>query len=168
VSTEEVAHTVLDARNEALERLRASKLGQEVAKLEKAYVALTGSAQPDFLFETFDGVVVIVDSKARRGARSGSVRSVMLNIINGSPPALWTYDELAVALETEGIRVRDGDGKIKSSLRTATWQLVSDGDAMRGPGTTIYATKHAEELERSGALTESADGTIFSLEGRRG
>ena len=140
-----------------MERLRASKVGQDLLALETAYGALAGKGHPDFIFTNTDAPdVVIAEAKKkdrRSGPRAGSVRATLEEILNREPE-LWDYEHLAKALEREGVAVRDEDGKVKSSLRTAVWTLVKEGVAGRGPEGTIYAMSFHDELERLGAFND--------------
>jgi hypothetical protein len=152
-----VATAILDAHKEMVERMRSSKYGQEVERLENAYEALTGRNEVDFVFNRPDGLTVTT-IEAKRGPREGSMRSRVEAILT-SRPRLWSYDELGERLEADGVDIRDEDGKIKSSLRTAVWTLVNtERTARRGPDATVYATKYHEALQEMGEL----DTDIFS------
>lgn len=157
-STADVAASVLEGWHTEVQRLLASRIGQEVLRLEQAYVVLTGAPAPEFLFagKTFDAAPTVATPPPST-ARDGSFRSVAERALT-SEPRLWTYDELAGALETAGLDVRDPNGRVKSSLRTAIWTLVNKSIAKRGPDGTVYAAAHHDELTASGVL---APNTIF-------
>lgn len=148
---DEIAANILDARAEVLERLFASKLGQELTRLDRAYEALTGHVLPDIVLMAKDAEPIAVEIKTtKRGSRQGSVRNKVHEIIEAEP-RLWSYEDLAVELERQGVKVVDDTGKVKSSLRTAVWTLVNEGVAARGPvDGTVYAAARAEEIDQQG------------------
>lgn len=157
MAIDNLAAEILNERHDAFERMLASRAGQDVAKLNAAYKALTGRTPPP-LSVGMDDEDSQDEAPVRRGPRKGSVRYEVKQILENEP-MIWTYEILADALGIAGFDVRDDDGKVVSSVRGAAWTLVNDDDARRGPGGTIYATVHEDELVRMGMLPQQ---TAFS------
>lgn len=152
--TDEIAASILEARDDVLRRFFASDLGEEFVRLDAAYRALTGEEPPTI------GVIGPAKTGTKLAAAAGrrlqatSVRGMVKAILDEGPVA-WDYDKLVPALEERGIEVRDADGIVKSSVRTAVWTLVNSGDARRDDDGTFFSTKYYSVLVPEGVGPDS-------------
>lgn len=159
MATDDIAAQILNARRDAVERMFATKPGQEVCRLDAAFRALTGQEPPD-LFGRQTPTQAEEPKSTKRGPRADSMLSAVKRLLQ-SRPVLWTYDSLADALAAEGMESRKPDGKPKTNIRGAAFQLVNSGDARRGPNGTVYATEHHDEIVEKGLIPDEGP-SIFS------
>jgi hypothetical protein len=152
MAIDDLSAQILDARRDAIERMFSTRPGQEVVKLDNAYRALTGQEPPDLFGRE---IPVAEEPKVKkRGPRPDSMLGTVQRFLQ-SQPILWSYDDLATAMEADGMDSRDENGRPKSGIRVAAFNLVKSGVARRGPNATVYAAGFADEIEQKGLIPEA-------------
>jgi hypothetical protein len=154
MNTTEIARLVLRQRADVVKRLLVTPEGQELARLDDAYRALTGQEPPSWGRFAPGGEEQLERPqpearKQPRATRGGSIRAQVQQILDHAPRQ-WNYDELIEELHRRNPRVEEQAKALRTSLRTALWSLVKDGDAERtAQGGVFWSSKFSNELRPS-------------------
>lgn len=160
--TANIAKAILDHRASMVERLLQTELGQEIARLEAAYTALSGQAPPPWreaagqseIVPTVTAEVPEIVNLNGGAARRISLRR-RVELLMEEAPVTWTYDSMVEELERRGAELTGADGDRKSSLRTAVWTLVKKGVVQRAEEEGVFwATKYDAQLRAPDAAPD--------------